>query len=562
MGIAGHTPNFTAAGTILPFSCVKADTTDPFKVLVATAEDDVVLGVTDGSTRRFGSSDHAIAGDQAVLQNSEFIQLRAGGTIAIGDGLRPSTNGSVIVATSRTQFVACDSAVSGEVFWAQRVGSVEPAIAGIGVYGSPRVGAFLKDAANNVDSVDILIAGDSNTNFGGWGWADGFNFALQNNTSAKEYASPILPTTSWDSAFYYGVNVTEGAFSKINASGTVVNPAGSPALGGTLVSGITSGPAALTAAMTRGSGSLQPNTSPFDYGWVASGDWADPFASIYAYESSARLQWITDEIRYRVVHGKGPSMGTLRLSSRLDQAPFTVNGTTSISCAQASYEWVTSTLTIAAASGRAGQPHNFNICANNVSSSYMTGPMAWALHSISRPVKGYAVTCINHHGGANMDTVVSNVAQAATIISQYLKEARARQIACGGTGRVIVCIQGGINAGVNPWGTSAQSFFQTCATQWSALGFPVDDLAFLGFVSHQRDAVDGLATERASAIALAAAVPSYTIVNLPTLVTYDETFYGNGSMTSWFNNSSSDRNHLSNLGYQAISSRIINALLA
>jgi len=444
----------------------------------------------------------------------------------------------------------------------RQIFNIQPVPVSPAVYGNTTVGMFLQDAANNVDSVDILIAGDSNTNFGGWGWADGFNFALQNNTSAKEYASPILPTTSWDSPFYYGVNVTEGAFSKINASGTVVNPGGSPALGGTLVSGITSGPAALTAGMTRGSGSLQPNTSPFDYGWVASGDFADPFAAIFAYESSARLQWITDEIRYRVVHGKGPGMGTLRLASRLDVAPFTANGTTSISCAQASYEWVTSTLTIAAASGRAGQGHGFNVCSNAISSSFMTGPMAWALHSISRPVKGYAVTCISHHGGANMDTVASNVAQAATIISQYLKEARARQIACGGRGRVIVCIQGGINAGVNPWGTSAQSFFQTCTTEWIALGFPSEDLAFLGFVSHQRDAVDGLATERASAIALAAAVPSYTIVNLPTLVTYDETFYGNGSMTSWFANSSSDRNHLSALGYQAISSKIMNALLA
>lgn len=125
MGTAGHTPNFTAAGTILPFSCVKVDTTDPFKVLVAATENDIVLGVTDGSTRRFGSTDHAIAGDPVVLQNSEFIQLRAGGTIAIGDGLRPTTNGSVVTATSRIQFVACDTAVNGEVFWAQRVGAVE-----------------------------------------------------------------------------------------------------------------------------------------------------------------------------------------------------------------------------------------------------------------------------------------------------------------------------------------------------------------------------------------------------------------------------------------------------
>jgi hypothetical protein len=160
-----------------------------------------------------------------------------------------------------------------------------------------------------------------------------------------------------------------------------------------------------------------------------------------------------------------------------------------------------------------------------------------------------------------MDTVASNVVQAATIIKQYLKEARQRQIACGGSGRVVVCIQGGINAGVNPWATSATSFFQTCQAQWIALGYPLNDLAYLGFVSHQNNNPDTLGTERTSAIALATANPQYTIVNLTGFTTYDDLLYGGGSVTSWFNNASSDRNHLTTLGYQAIAGRIISALL-
>jgi hypothetical protein len=567
MGIAGHTPNFTAAGTILPFSCVKAGTTDPFRVQVATLEDEVVLGITDGSTRAFDSTNHAVAGDPVVLQNSEFVQLRAGGTIAVGDGLRPTTNGAVIVATARIQFVACDAAVSGEIFWAQRVGAVEPALIGPGVYGSMRVSNFLRDVADRVDSVDILIAGDSNTNFGGAGWVDGMGYALQTFTTALPYATPILPTTSWDLNTYYGVDTSEGVFSRINPSGTVVNPAGSPALGGTLTAGITSGPAALTNEMNRGTGNLQPNTAPFDYGWVASGDWADPSAAVLMYITTSNLPvWNVAALNYRVVHGKGPSMGTLRLGSRRDTAPFTALGDTVISCNQASYEWVTSTLSIAADTARAGNPYAFNICSNNITSSgggtcRMTGPMAWALHSVCTPRKGFAVTSLSHHGGANMDTVASNVVQAATIIKQYLKEARQRQIACGGSGRVIVCIQGGINAGVNPWATSATSFFQTCLAQWIALGYPERDLAFLGFVSHQANNPDTLTADRASAIGLAASSPQYTIVDLTAFTTYNDLLYGGGSGTSWFNNASTDRLHLSVLGYEAIAGRIVSTLL-
>jgi len=561
MSNAGNTPNFTAASTVQPFSCVKVNTTSAFQANPATAETDVVVGITDGSSRLFNTSAAAISGGVLSLQNGEFVQLTAGGTITVGDGLRPSSTGTVVTANNRAQFVACESAASGEVFWGKKIGAVESVVVP-GVYGSSRVGRFLLDATTQTDSVDIIIAGDSNTNYSGWGWADGFNFALQTNTSALEYATPITPTTSWDDTFYYGVYQTNGAYSKINASGTVVNPAGSPSLGGTLAKGITSGPAALTTLMNRGSGDLQPNTSPFDYGWIASGDWADPFGGVLSYESTTRMSWTQLQILYRVVHGKGPSMGTLRLANRLDVAPYTVYGTTSIDCNQASYEWVTSTLTIAADSARTNIQCQYAFAANSISTSRITGPMAVALNSICTPRKGYAVTCISHHGGASMDTVASNVVQAAPIVRQYLKEARSRQIVCGGSGRVIVCIQGGANTGVNPWSQSATTFFEQCATEWTALGYPSSDLAFLGFVSHQNEAVDTMTAYRASAIALASSSPQYTIVNLPTLVSYSDMIYGGGSNVTWFANASTERIHLSESGYKTISGRIIAALLA
>jgi hypothetical protein len=429
-----------------------------------------------------------------------------------------------------------------------------------GVYGSTRAAQFIKDVAARQDSVDILIAGDSNTNFGGTGWVDGINLALQTNTTAVEYGSPIVPCISWDSAKYYGVYVEEGCFSSINAAGTVVNAAGTPALGNTLVSGRASGPSDLTNAMTRGAGTLQPNTCPFDYGWWAgTNDWSDTLGGMYAYVGSGRLTWIGDAIQYRVVHGRGPSMGTLRLASRLDVAPFTSNGTQSVSCAQATYEWTTSTLSIAANSSRTGQQHSFAYASNAISTSRLTGPMAIALQSISRiNTKGYSVTSISHHGGASMDTVASNISSGSTVVRQYLREARLRQISCGGSGRVIAAIQGGINSGVNPWATSASSFFATCRTEWATLGYPADDLACLGWVSHQSANPDTLTAERASSIALGQ-TGSCTIVDMTAFVSFNDINTGGGSGTTWYD--SGGNSHLTTAGYQAIGGRIISALL-
>jgi len=427
--------------------------------------------------------------------------------------------------------------------------------------GAGGAGGMLKAAIAGTDSVDILIAGDSNTNFSGWGWADGLTHALINTTAAVDYATPILPTTAWDSAFYYGVNNTTSATSKINAAGTVVAPAGSSSLGGTLAKGSVSGPSGLSNLMKRKTGTLQPVSSPFDYGYIASGDWDDSSLGVYLYEVPTKLSWVGSELRFRVVHGVGPSMGTIRLAARLDEAPFTTLGTQSITCAAASYAWQAGTLTVSADATRTGKYAACYVCRNGISSSRLTGEVAMALMSVSRPIKGICVSTISHHGGASMDTIASNVSEGNTIVSNYLKEARLRQISCGGTGKVIVCIHGGINTGTAAWGVSASSFFALCESEWNALGYPASDLACLGFVSHQRDVTDGMKTERDSASALTASNSKYKTIDLTGLITYAELLAGSGAV-SYFSNAVTDRNHLTAAGYQEVSKRIVAALIA
>ena len=98
--------------------------TTAFQGVVATAAADYVVGVTDGSTRRFDATAHATSGDPISLQPANCVQIEAGGNITAGLGLIPSTAGVAITAAGSgnvPMFVALEAAASGQIFWAYRL---------------------------------------------------------------------------------------------------------------------------------------------------------------------------------------------------------------------------------------------------------------------------------------------------------------------------------------------------------------------------------------------------------------------------------------------------------
>jgi len=116
-------PNLVAGGTINPYRIVKMDTT-AFTGVASTAAADYVVGVTDGSTRRFDATAHATSGDPISLQPSNCVQIEAGGAITAGLGLIASTGGVAITAAGAGNvplFVALEAAASGQIFWAYRL---------------------------------------------------------------------------------------------------------------------------------------------------------------------------------------------------------------------------------------------------------------------------------------------------------------------------------------------------------------------------------------------------------------------------------------------------------
>jgi hypothetical protein len=124
VGTAGYVPNFTCAPAqvLSPYRAVRI-AGSAFTLSLAEDPVQVVLGVTDGSTRAFDSTQHAIAGGPVSLQNGRFVQVTAGAACAVGDLLKVTTAGKLVPAAGdRAFFQACESAsADNEIIWAFRV---------------------------------------------------------------------------------------------------------------------------------------------------------------------------------------------------------------------------------------------------------------------------------------------------------------------------------------------------------------------------------------------------------------------------------------------------------
>jgi hypothetical protein len=112
MGAFSDTPALNSTGTILPFRFVKLSGVNTGAA--ATATTDILLGVTDGSTKAFDSANHAVSGDPITLQGGDVLLVSASAAITAGDRVGPTTAGQAItIATKASQicnFVALETA--------------------------------------------------------------------------------------------------------------------------------------------------------------------------------------------------------------------------------------------------------------------------------------------------------------------------------------------------------------------------------------------------------------------------------------------------------------------
>jgi hypothetical protein len=464
------------------------------------------------------------------------------------------------------------------------------------IYGNNKGGQFLRDVKNGVDSLDIFVIGDSNANFNGWGWADSLNYSLATDFSMQNYATPIYSafTKGQSGPEYYGIHSKAGyysyaAFDEITTqTWTNNNELGSPSnLGGKFFRGSQNTYPTLTSTLTSGSGVLQPNSNKFDFGVIAddpaqgSGtQFCTPFNGVYLNDGST-TPWIKKKIKYRLVHAKGNGFGVIKPVFILNAVPYTPYAAFTINCndtSAANPYWTTTEMEVPADENRGTSSYvfafsysSFNLTYEGVTytNGYTTLPAAIALHSISTPIKGYAVTCLDHHGGANISSIDTDITQGTTVVSAYLKEAYQRQVSCGGSGRVLIFITAGMNAdtAVN-FKAKTQNIISSISSAWGSLGYSGNKLAFVVVPSHQANSSDSYPGPSGSTLAEVRQISLDLITNtrvsvsiLPNLLTYT-TAQSSGYLTD--SNSAGGATgfvHLTEIGSKFFSQLIINDLL-
>lgn len=130
MGSFSDTPALIAGGTIRPYRFVVASTSDDNTGLEASNGTTAVVGVSDGSTRRFDSANNAETGDPISLQGGDvvLVQCHTATVPTRGALVQAHTDGTARAADTgagparRFQgYIALEDGASGRIIRIQKV---------------------------------------------------------------------------------------------------------------------------------------------------------------------------------------------------------------------------------------------------------------------------------------------------------------------------------------------------------------------------------------------------------------------------------------------------------
>lgn len=183
------------------------------------------------------------------------------------------------------------------------------------------------------------------------------------------------------------------------------------------------------------------------------------------------------------------------------------------------------------------------------------GPCAIHSHTIYCKRKGWSVT--SHGYLAGYDSArITQVAAAigSTLLQTHLQELRERQIAAGGTGRVLLVSHSGINGNetTSDWTTCHLTIWNTYKAAWESLGYPASDLAIVSFVGVPANQADtsnsgsagNLVAVRSAASALPGTQRDMTVIDSKTMMPYSRAIVGIGNGRSYYQRT----NNLPNAG--------------
>jgi hypothetical protein len=225
-------------------------------------------------------------------------------------------------------------------------------------------------------------------------------------------------------------------------------------------------------------------------------------------------------LQYRVVYGRFATTGGKFRLRAMKGTNTLVAGSASDISTSGGTGYATATLNFTS-STTAGAPDEMK-CAwdgYNTGATYeVTGPFAAFYHSVIRTsYKGFCVSCLNYFGGASTAFLAGMLQAMPKYLEAYLKELRERQIAAGGSGRVIWWHNSGINGSETgaTWTTNAAAIRDAVYNVWvTTLGYPASDLSFVMSVTHPVVAGDpGAGTWAANRPAVSAAANAWATTN-------------------------------------------------
>lgn len=369
------------------------------------------------------------------------------------------------------------------------------------LYGSSRARRFVRDCIDGDDGVDLVWVGDSNTGYNGYGWCDGFAggltragarmYATSAYTAGNEYGTAGYRSQQWT---YMGQDPLGGVIANYSS-----------------LSASSSASTTLKMTMGRGNGSLTIDASAYEGGaidgandiqnewaiWMFARGYDGQFTEPCPIGLDNQLVW-----RGQVNIGSGGHLHAhwLTLANAQLHPKQTFNTVSALSTA-----WDTLEYTLPAGSRLSGMTAaatgvKVALAGSGVGpANKLTGPIRFGLHSVYTARKGYSSSMFEWRTSAtlsNIFTDVTNAATAASSLSNFLRYVRERQVAAGGSGRVVFCLQGGVNS--TDWSPSnaalvlgrVNSTLAAVRSVWSAAGYDSDDLAFMVMCSHPVDASD------------------------------------------------------------------------
>lgn len=361
------------------------------------------------------------------------------------------------------------------------------------VYGDKRPGRFLDDVSKGIDSLDIIVISDSNAcssfQIGSYGWTCGFPAALDS-----------LNMTMYGTGFCYthhrGTQGSTGFYGQWRAtfvtatatSGGANYNLGSAASGddAAALQGVWNNPAIRTG---------YAGVENADYpDWTFVPNTGNDLFSVTGIilEQGHPLADTSLTVKYRGVFGRTTSgtgrvycnvwqKGPINAQPRTTTTPATpvsmlVAAGTPVADRLGSFEW---SFTPPSTQGYTVGPYGGDAGGNN----FTRGPFGLLGHSVYTARRGWAVHTHHHGSGqtsAQISTATANTA-ARNRLQAELKEMRERQIAAGGTGRVMIFWNSGINGPDTGavWSASMLATWNNYKSVWASLGYPLGDLCIV-----------------------------------------------------------------------------------